>query len=169
MVLSLLSKNERAYLAGSKEFTAKQRRDIRYRLNKKMKLFGNGEQWGAEGEDLNSRAPTGSSMATVDKPASLDMAGAASSNLARPTFTPFSYDFRNNSMIEQLLIASLRRYRNQAIPSVSSSASAASINCNAAKEEDLKHWIEFHNFLLQRMAYKTAEDTELYKLLNVPS
>jgi hypothetical protein len=46
---------------------------------------------------------------------------------------------------------------------------AASINCNAAKEEDLKHWIEFHNFLLQRMAYKTAKDTELYKLLNVPS
>ena len=37
MVLSLLSKNERAYLAGSKEFTAKQRRDIRYRLSKKMK------------------------------------------------------------------------------------------------------------------------------------
>ena len=104
------------------------------------------------------------------------MAGAASSNLARPTFTPFSYDFRNNSMIEQLLIASLRRYPNQAIPSVSSPASAASescnaasINCNAAKEEDLQHWIEFHNFLLQRMAYKTAEDTELYKLLNVPS
>ena len=52
-----------------------QRRDIRYRLNKKMKIFGNGDQWGAEGEDLNSRAPTGSSMAT-DKPASLDMAGS---------------------------------------------------------------------------------------------
>ena len=66
-----------------------QRRDIRYRLNKKMKIFGNGDQWGAEGEDLNSRAPTGSSMAT-DKPASLDMAGVRSSNLRRPT-TVFFY------------------------------------------------------------------------------
>jgi hypothetical protein len=49
MVLCLLSKNERAYLAGAKQFTAKQRRDIRYRLSKKMKLFGNSEHWGAGG------------------------------------------------------------------------------------------------------------------------
>jgi hypothetical protein len=31
----LLSKQEIAYLSGSKELTSKQRRDIRYRLNKK--------------------------------------------------------------------------------------------------------------------------------------
>ena len=39
MVLSLLSTNERAYLAGSKELTPKQRRDIKYRLNKKIAQF----------------------------------------------------------------------------------------------------------------------------------
>jgi hypothetical protein len=39
MVLSLLSKNEQAYLHGSKEFTAKQKRDIRYRLRKKVANF----------------------------------------------------------------------------------------------------------------------------------
>jgi hypothetical protein len=84
MVLSLLSKNERAYLAGSKDFTAKQRRDIKYRLNKKMKLYDNNSNEGAEGEELNPRATPDSSMATVDKPTSLDMAGIGGSTPLRP-------------------------------------------------------------------------------------
>lgn len=88
MVLSLLSKNERAYLTGSKEFTAKQRRDIRYRLNKKLKLCkGDYGDW-ANGprEELNSRTLPDSSMATHRnrRHASLDMAGVGSPNLPRP-------------------------------------------------------------------------------------
>ena len=85
MVLSHLSKTERAYLAGSKEFTAKQKRDIRYTLNKKMmKLYdknNNSEGW-AEGQDLNPQATPSLSMATDDKQqtASLDMAGVVGSN-----------------------------------------------------------------------------------------
>jgi predicted phosphoadenosine phosphosulfate sulfurtransferase len=71
-------------------------------------------------------------------------------------------------VIEQLLIACLRRYPNRAIPSLlspisaaSESSNAASINRNAAKE-DPKHWREFRNFLLQRMTHKTAEDRLRY-------
>jgi hypothetical protein len=89
-------------------------------------------------------------------------------NLPRPTYSLFSSDIRNNPVMEQLFIASLRPYPNQTIPSVSSpapaaseSCNAASINCNAAKE-DPTHWQEFHNFLLQRMTYKTAEDRLRY-------
>jgi hypothetical protein len=90
------------------------------------------------------------------------MAGTASSNLARPTLSLFSSDFRNNPLVKNLFIDSLQRYPNQAIPPVSRPASAASTNCNAATEEDPKHWLEFHNFLLQRMTYKTAQDRLRY-------
>jgi hypothetical protein len=38
--LVLLSKIERAYLSGTREFTKKQQRDIRYRLRKKLKTLG---------------------------------------------------------------------------------------------------------------------------------
>ena len=34
-----LSKAERDYLSGSREFTNKQKRDIKYRLNKKLRLL----------------------------------------------------------------------------------------------------------------------------------
>ncbi len=37
----IFSKNEIAYLTGSKEFTGKQRRDIKYRLNQKLRLLNN--------------------------------------------------------------------------------------------------------------------------------
>ncbi len=73
------------------------------------------------------------------------------------------------TQIEQLFTASLRRYPNQAIPSVScpalaasESCNAASTNCNASTEEDPKHWLDFHNFLLQRMTAKTAGDRLSY-------
>jgi hypothetical protein len=36
----LLSNQEVAYLSGSKDLTSKQRRDIRYRLNQKLRLLG---------------------------------------------------------------------------------------------------------------------------------
>jgi hypothetical protein len=108
-------------------------------------------------------------LASQRTPYSLDMAGPGGSNPLRPIpYSLFSYDIRNNSLLEQLFIASLRRYPNHAIPSVSSPApaasefcNAASISCNAAKEEP-KRWQEFHNFLLQRMTYKTAEDRLRY-------
>ena len=89
------------------------------------------------------------------------MAGVKGSNPFRPTF---SSGFRNNTLKEPLFIASLRRYPNQAIPSIPFQTPAASDFCNAAKEDDSKdwHWIEFHNFLLQRMTYKTAEDRLRY-------
>jgi intergrase/recombinase len=97
------------------------------------------------------------------------MAGVTCSTHVRPIpFSLLSSDIRNNSVMEQLFIASLRRYPNQAIPSVSASVqaaseccNAASIECNAAKEGP-KHWLEFHNFLLQRMTYKTAQDRLRY-------
>ena len=60
----------------------------------------------------------------------LDMAGVVGSNPTRPT--TLCYDFRNNSLLEQLFMASLQRYPNQAIPSVSSPAPAASESCSAA-------------------------------------
>jgi intergrase/recombinase len=98
------------------------------------------------------------------------MAGVVGSTPTRPTtFSLFPSDLRNNATVKQMVIANLRRYPNQALPSVSSpalaaseSCNAASIDCNAAKAEDPKHWLEFHNFLLQKMTPKTAEDRLRY-------
>jgi hypothetical protein len=36
----LLSKTERAYLANKEQFSKRQQKDIRYRLNKKLRLLG---------------------------------------------------------------------------------------------------------------------------------
>jgi hypothetical protein len=154
----LLSRQEIAYLSGSKDLTSKQRRDIRYRLNKKLKLFGGSRAVAAEvasGKELNSRAPTDSSMATVDKQASLDMAGTASSNLARPTSSLFS--FPPLSLTEQLQppVSSIQTTldhrpqppRNSAVP---------------RSDITTIDWQQFHQFLLQRMIRKTAEDRLRY-------
>jgi hypothetical protein len=65
----------------------------------------------------------------------------------------------------------MRRYLNQARPSsvsfpdpaASEFCNSASTNCNAAKkEEDPNYWQEFHNFLLQRMNERSAEDRLRY-------
>jgi intergrase/recombinase len=69
-----------------------------------------------------------------------------------------------------LFIACIRRYLNQARqpsvslpdPAASEFCNAASINCNAAEEEDPNHWQEFHQFLLQRMNERSAEDRLRY-------
>jgi hypothetical protein len=135
----LLSKGEVAYLSGSKELTSKQRRDIRYRLNKKLKFEGDGG--GAEGQDLNARSPTDSSMAATQEavqppPAkSLDMAGIRSSNLRRPTFLSLT-------------------------PVGSSKLLGPSQNFGAASQ----FWQQFLQYLSQQrvMAPKTAEDRLRY-------
>jgi intergrase/recombinase len=95
------------------------------------------------------------------------MAGVKGSNPFRPTF---SSGFRNNALTEQLFIASLQRYLNHAIPpsasfpdpAASEFCNAASIHCNAAEEEDPDYWQQFHNFLLQRMNERSAEDRLRY-------
>jgi hypothetical protein len=69
-----------------------------------------------------------------------------------------------------LFIACIRRYLNQARqpsvsfpdPAASEFCNAASINCNAAEEEDPNYWQEFHQFLLQRMNERSAEDRLRY-------
>jgi hypothetical protein len=46
----LLSKTEKAYLANREQFSKRQQRDIRYRLNKKLRLLN--EELGGKGSRI---------------------------------------------------------------------------------------------------------------------
>ncbi|HJU34756.1 MAG TPA: hypothetical protein VJ695_06520 [Nitrososphaera sp.] len=171
----MVLKNERTYLAGSKEFTAKQRRDIRYRLNKKLRRRGaaelrdgddddddgrrsslvrrvpptdrvnervkNIEENGWAGSELNQRSPPcqGSLLANIDKVApeqtnNQSILGVDRDFKSCPLF-PLQGGHRLNSESEEWSITT---------PTI------------------IIDWQQFHQFLLQRMTAKTAEDRIQY-------
>jgi hypothetical protein len=80
------------------------------------------------------------------------MAGTEGSNPFRPTLflssDPLSLEVSNEAPLVSRGI--LTRLDLEA-PAASEFCNAASINCNASREKDSKYWLEFRNFLLQRM------------------